>query len=87
MLKLPKVQVSRHQILNLFFSDQSGKMLEGSVPGFFGIGGKAAAGQLSAFKMVADALTAKSLATAWIIAAVAGREVFFFLTLHRRFLS
>jgi len=62
-------------------------MFEGSVPGFFGIGGKAAAGQLPAFKMIPDALAAKTLAGTWVIAAVAGRKIFFFIALHRQFLS
>ena len=62
-------------------------MFEGSVPGFFGIGGKAAAGQLPAFKMIPDAFAAKAFAGTRLIAAIAGRKIFFFIALHRRFLS
>ena len=62
-------------------------MFEGSVPGFFSICRKAASGQLPAFQMVTDAFTANALAGTGIIAAIAGRKVFFFLALHKRFLS
>jgi hypothetical protein len=62
-------------------------MLEGSVPGFFRVSREAASGQLPAFEMVADAFTANALACTGIIAAVAGRKVFFLSTLHIRFLS
>jgi hypothetical protein len=58
-------------------------MFEGSVPGFFGLVGKAASGKLAAFEVVADALTANPLARAGFVAAIAGFEIFFFLTLHR----
>ena len=62
-------------------------MFEGSVPGFFGIVWKAAAGQMPAFKMIPDTLAAKTLSSTWVIAAVAGRKIFFFIALHRQFLS
>ena len=62
-------------------------MLEGSIPGFLGFSRKAASGQLAAFEMVADALTAIALARTGFIAAIAIFSVFFFVTLHRRFLS
>ena len=60
-------------------------MFERSVPGFFGFVRKAASGKLTAFEVVADALTAGPLVCAGFIAAIAGCEIFFFLTLHRRF--
>ena len=62
-------------------------MLEGSVPGLFGISREAASGQLPAFEMVTDAVTANAFARAGLIAAITGYKVFFFLALHLGFLS
>jgi len=47
-------------------------MFERSVPGFFGLVRKAASGKLTAFEVVADALTAGTFACAGFVAAIAG---------------
>ena len=62
-------------------------MLERSVPGLFSIRRKTATGKLPAFEVIADAFTTNPFARAGLIAAIAGCEVFFFLTLHGRLLS
>ena len=62
-------------------------MFERPVPGFLGIAGKAASRKLPAFEVIADTIAANAFACAGLIAAIAGLKVFFFFTLHLRFLS
>ena len=57
-------------------------MLEGPVPGFFGINRKIASGQLSTLQMVAQTLAADSFAGAGIICAVTSIEILFFAAFH-----
>jgi hypothetical protein len=61
-------------------------MLERSIPGFFGIGRKAASGKLPAFEVIADAFAANAFTRAGLVAAIAGCKVFVFTTLHGRLL-
>jgi hypothetical protein len=62
-------------------------MLKRSIPGLLSIGRKTAPGKLAAFEVVADAFTTDTFASAGIITAIAGGEVFFFTALHETLLS
>jgi hypothetical protein len=58
------------------------KMFEGAVVGRLGVCGKNAAGQLPAFKVIGNALTADSLLGAGRVSAGASFQIFFLFTLH-----
>lgn len=57
-------------------------MIERAVIGLFGFFGKTAAGELAAFQVITDAVTAHPLPGAGIISALAGFQVFFLFALH-----
>ena len=57
-------------------------MFERPVPGFFGIIGKTAAGQLPALQVVAQTFAADAFSGAGVICAVTTIEIFFFTAFH-----